>query len=795
MSKYNIYKKGLINDTFAETVSSAVHVDGTNKNIKEYVDEEQGKALNNLEENYYKKDYIKKSVYSSDKVINVLDLGIIPNSQNATIVENNTSILKRKIEENFTGGVAFYFPAEGTYYFNSIYINSDTTHSLRIALIGADLGYIHINHTNNRVRINSNGDFIVRTNTTGTTDMFVSAKNICFISNNIDYSKQPTGTCFGRTGNTGDEINFDFYNVMFNGYEYGFYSNGYSCNSNANYLVLDHCKYGIFIRNASHDLCIEKVDIGYCYRGITLCLGGHYCYIKKIHVATGMFSGMSGFLNEDPRSYAIYTSGGLEIDGMYYEEYSPDNGLTPDEFSIIDYEGNNYAGKLVVKNCPIGKPGFKGYFFRGATFQGEGALLNSSPLYSECGRGSLWQRGCVEFYNCLKGANLNAQIKTIKSCFKIREGLNNAAGYVFDDRDIYGCGVAFTKHPVEKIRSFISASSNGKTVYYKRSDVDSSFTKYNGVPFNRKGSNFLNSYGIHLTGYVDVSNLSKTDTDVTYFLHQYIPGVGNKPIKNLFILNSNTINLYKTLNNGRIYIDEIIEKKDAEQFFIGVTCNSDSGTINNVLPVANQQEIIWNIDVIMDEDEYQNYKKVESITPRIIINNTSLEKNDINLVLNTNSQLMNVTFNPSDTSESLYTVDISDEASNYVHSNRDIVFTNDFRIYPDAVGSTTVTLTNLDNSDVTATINVNVTSVETPVEKVSLDTTTSTLSVGQTLQLTTTVTPSASNSSVEYYSTDTNIATVSGSGLVEAKASGKCSIFVLSSENSCKGAVCNITVS
>ena len=63
------------------------------------------------------------------------------------------------------------------------------------------------------------------------------------------------------------------------------------------------------------------------------------------------------------------------------------------------------------------------------------------------------------------------------------------------------------------------------------------------------------------------------------------------------------------------------------------------------------------------------------------------------------------------------------------------------------------------------------------------------------MQLTTTVTPSTSNSSVKYYSTNANIATVSDSGLVEAKASGKCSIFVLSSENSCKGAVCNITVS
>ena len=63
------------------------------------------------------------------------------------------------------------------------------------------------------------------------------------------------------------------------------------------------------------------------------------------------------------------------------------------------------------------------------------------------------------------------------------------------------------------------------------------------------------------------------------------------------------------------------------------------------------------------------------------------------------------------------------------------------------------------------------------------------------MQLTTTVTPSTSNSSVKYYSIDANIATVSDSGLVEAKASGKCSIFVLLSENSCKGVVCNITVS
>ena len=78
---------------------------------------------------------------------------------------------------------------------------------------------------------------------------------------------------------------------------------------------------------------------------------------------------------------------------------------------------------------------------------------------------------------------------------------------------------------------------------------------------------------------------------------------------------------------------------------------------------------------------------------------------------------------------------------------------------------------------------------------VSLNNTSATLNTGQTLQLTATVTPStAMNKNVTWKSSNTNVATVSSSGLVTAKGPGTATITVTTADGSNKSATCTITV-
>lgn len=81
------------------------------------------------------------------------------------------------------------------------------------------------------------------------------------------------------------------------------------------------------------------------------------------------------------------------------------------------------------------------------------------------------------------------------------------------------------------------------------------------------------------------------------------------------------------------------------------------------------------------------------------------------------------------------------------------------------------------------------------VTGVSVDPTSKTLNVDETVQLAATVSPTnATNKSVNWSSNDATVATVSSSGLVTAKKSGSATITVASAADSTKTATCAITV-
>ena len=110
-----------------------------------------------------------------------------------------------------------------------------------------------------------------------------------------------------------------------------------------------------------------------------------------------------------------------------------------------------------------------------------------------------------------------------------------------------------------------------------------------------------------------------------------------------------------------------------------------------------------------------------------------------------------------------------------------------------AAGTATITATTADGGK-TATCAVTVTAATVPVTGVSVTPTTLTLEAGLTGTLYATVTPSnATDKSVTWSSSNTNVATVSSSGVVTAKAAGTATITVTTKDGG-KTATCALTV-
>lgn len=112
-----------------------------------------------------------------------------------------------------------------------------------------------------------------------------------------------------------------------------------------------------------------------------------------------------------------------------------------------------------------------------------------------------------------------------------------------------------------------------------------------------------------------------------------------------------------------------------------------------------------------------------------------------------------------------------------------------------SAGTATITCTAQDGSGVKATCKITVKNPVVKVTKVTLNKTTATLAPKETLTLKATVTPTnATNKAVTWSTSDKNVATVSSSGKVTAKAAGTVTITCRAKDGSGKKATCKITV-
>lgn len=311
-------------------------------------------------------NFIAMQIINS-KELNMKTLGVRYGSteykaSNSKIVED--LLIRYKTEYDL------FFPKGEVWLGNINFLNAPEDFLPEISIVGE--GALQSKQTG-LTKIFTAGDDLFFDKRKKSTGISLNAKDIVFKTKEFLVNGwTPKGVCFGSELNDGSggtnvniEVNFRFENVEIAGFEYGVYSPNYSCGgSGGDNVVFSMCKYGIYIRDASHLFNISNVSFNYCANGINLGVGGEGNYIKNVHIATG-------YLGEDKESYdefvAIYTRGGLTIDGMYFEPYEVT--AQSNKQIMIDYEPfvNTYGGKpLKLINCNIGRPGWgsSGMFLR-----------------------------------------------------------------------------------------------------------------------------------------------------------------------------------------------------------------------------------------------------------------------------------------------------------------------------------------------------------------------------------------------------------------------------------------------
>lgn len=142
----------------------------------------------------------------------------------------------------------------------------------------------------------------------------------------------------------------------------------------------------------------------------------------------------------------------------------------------------------------------------------------------------------------------------------------------------------------------------------------------------------------------------------------------------------------------------------------------------------------------------------------------------------------------------VYPTTVSNKNVLYVSSAPDIVEVSDTGLVTaKAEGSATITVTSEATSTVSATVEVSVSEAVVPVESITLNYSTASMLVGETLQLTATITPdNATDKTVTWTSSDGGAASVDQNGLVTALEQGDATITAVPNGNSALSASCVI---
>ena len=166
------------------------------------------------------------------------------------------------------------------------------------------------------------------------------------------------------------------------------------------------------------------------------------------------------------------------------------------------------------------------------------------------------------------------------------------------------------------------------------------------------------------------------------------------------------------------------------------------------------------------------------------VTGVTLDKTDVTLEKDATLQLQ-ATITPADATNQHVTWASSEESVARVSSSGLVTAI--------AAGSADITVTTEDGSK-TASCKIIVQEQTISVTSVTLDKTTATLDINETMQLSATISPSnATNKNVTWASSNTSVATVSSTGWVTAKTAGLADITVTTKDGS-KTATCSVTV-
>ena len=171
-----------------------------------------------------------------------------------------------------------------------------------------------------------------------------------------------------------------------------------------------------------------------------------------------------------------------------------------------------------------------------------------------------------------------------------------------------------------------------------------------------------------------------------------------------------------------------------------------------------------------------------TVTP-ILVTEISLNANSVNVMLG-NQYTLTATVTPANAANRELT---------WSSSNADVATVLDGRVTAKAIGTAVITAAATDGSGAQATCTVTVTPIL--VNSITLSQTTLTLTSGDSGTLSATVAPTnAANRSVTWSSSDTNVATVSATGVVSARFAGAAVITATAADGSGVKASCALTV-
>lgn len=526
-------------------------------------------------------------------------------SDSETRAENSRKV-KEWIDQNYFGNKVLYFPINN-YHFNQINIDN-TEKSYWICIEGETaLNREQKNGGESRcVKIFTDGTngFINRTNTSGNNETRFSVSHVRFYQKFL-YSYVPTGMCLGVTTNLGQEYNFDFHDVMFHGYEYGFKSPGYTCGRSTGKTVgVSHCIYGIYIGGASHRLKIEDFDIGYCQYGLRLDVGGHPCEVKDIHIAVGVMPSLKDKVDKDGLMYGIHAKGDVILDGLYYEEYASEV-VNVDMFYLYHIEayGGGGCGKVIIKNSPIGEvaAGKRGKFLYYRKFVGAGYEETESPTTLGRFSANYFPHGTVDLQNCLQSGTSEERLARLLD-------VTDGVGITIDGKNYWkeglSCSKTYVRHYRAAIKSnfgYIDSAIQGTSNigYFGFNFLEDEDRYYEGIKqlVDPARDNVENFYGVHYRGSITIEDLTQEDLNVIFGV------VGKSSETNEDMMISKLCKLDNSALGKTIVItvDEYIPKKLCKSCCFGYKYMGSVGALQHPVSKDTMSKIFYDIEMIYDD--------------------------------------------------------------------------------------------------------------------------------------------------------------------------------------------------